>query len=138
MRNNQKIEQMEERLENLVEKVRELKKSQEEKDKLLDFLSQYNKDEVVFDIKSCFMSMELIVNYVYNGELKEYNFGFYSCLVSKRVVSNKNLSAIIEIGEDYYKLDKAQNIVVDITDIYKPKAETKKPSTKTTKTTKKK
>lgn len=132
------IYELQETIGDLIIKVNKLEQSQQEKDKLIDFLSQYNKDEVVFDIKSCFISMELIVNYIYNGELKEYNFGVYSCLVSKRVVSNEKSSAILQVGENYYKLDKAKNIVVDITDIYKPKTETKKATTKTTKTTKKK
>ena len=127
------IYELQETIGDLIIKVNKLEQKQKEKDKLIDFLSQYNKDEVVFDVKSCFLSMELIVNYIYNGELKEYNFGVYSCLVSKRVVSNEKLSAIIEIEGNYYKLDKIKNIVVGITDIYKPKAETKKPSTKTTK-----
>lgn len=132
------IYELQETIGDLIIKVNKLEQKQEEKDKLIDFLSQYNKDEVVFDIKSCFLSMEAIVNYIYNGELKEYNFGVYSCLVSKRVVSNEALSAILEIGENYYKLDKVKNIVVNITDIYKPKTETKKATTKTNKTTKKK
>ena len=141
MRNIQKIEQMEERLEKLIEKVRELKEVQEEKNKLIDFLSQYNKDEVVFDIKNNFYAcyVQSIVNYIYNGELKEYNFGAYAPSGGKRsVVGNEKSSAILQIGEHYYKLDKAKNIVVDITDIYKPKTETKKATTKTNKTTKKK
>ena len=132
------IYELQETIGDLVIKVNKLEQKQEEKDKLIDFLSQYNKDEVIFDIKSCLFSTGLIVNYIYNGKLKEYNFGVYSCLVSKRVVSNEKSSAILQIGENYYKLDKAKNIVVDITDIYKPNAETKKPTTKTTKTTKKK
>lgn len=134
----ERIKYLENSVEDLLSMVETLSKRQKEQDKLIDFLSQYNKDEVVFDIKSYYISMQSIVNYIYNGELKEYNFGVYSCLVSKRVVSNEKSSAILQIGETYYKLDKAKNIVIDITDIYKPNTETKKPTTKTTKTTKKK
>ena len=123
----------------LIIKVNELEQKQEEKDKLIDFLSQYNKDEVVFGIKNSIFCMQSTVNYIYNGKLEEYNFGGYTPLAGKVfVISNEKSSAILQIGENYYKLDKAKNIVVDITDIYKPKTETKKPSTKTTKTTKKK
>ena len=128
------IYELQETIGDLIIKVNELEQKQEGKDKLIDFLSQYNKDEVVFDIKNNFFCMQSIVNYIYNGKLKEYKLGVYTPLDGGRsVVRNEKSSAILQIGGNYYKLDKAENTVVDITDIYKPKTETKKPITKTTK-----
>ena len=128
------IYELQETIGDLIIKVNKLEQKQEGKDKLIDFLSQYNKDEVVFDIKNNFFCMQSIVNYIYNGKLKEYKLGVYTPLDGGRsVVRNEKSSAILQIGENYYKLDKAENTVVDITDIYKPKTETKKPITKTTK-----
>ena len=128
------IYELQETIGDLIIKVNKLEQKQEGKDKLIDFLSQYNKDEVVFDIKNNFFCMQSIVNYIYNGKLKEYKLGVYTPLDGGRsVVRNEKSSAILQIGENYYKLDKAENTVVDKTDIYKPKTETKKPITKTTK-----
>lgn len=134
MGTKERIKYLENGVENLLSMVEILSKRQKEQDKLIDFLSQYNKDEVIFDIKSCFLCGNSVVKYIYNGKLEEYDFGIYTPLDGKRVVvSNEKSSAILQIGETYYKLDKAKNTALDITDIYKPKTETENTITKTTK-----
>lgn len=61
MGKEERIEYLENSVENLSSMVEKLSKRQEEQDKLIDFLSQYNKDEVVFDIKSYLLCVNSVV-----------------------------------------------------------------------------
>lgn len=116
------------RIKKLEEKVKELEKQND----LIDFLCKHNKDEILFEREHFFLFSKTKVKYLYNGEVKEY----YLCMednCDNEVISNDKDCAILRSWFRYFKLDKITNTVMDITDIYKPKTETKKPSTKTTK-----
>jgi hypothetical protein len=94
----------------------------EEKQKVLDFILEHDKDEVIIEqVRDwCFTRQEAI--YLYNKELKkcELNF-FYRYEVLKNegdeiILKATSLSNFegYKYGENYYKIDKATNVCMEI------------------------
>lgn len=109
----------------LINEVCKIKDELNKHRKMVDFLSIYDKEEIVVGTieDNSHYGMCYGLKYLYNGKIKELEVPILFCARSE-VVSNNEESAILKVGEaSYYKLDKKQNVLVNITDTYKEKKE---------------
>lgn len=108
------------RIKELEEKVKEL----ENRNDLIDFLCKHNKDEVILENVWLEYQWVKALKYIYNCTLETVYVGnawSYEC----EIVVNNKTSAILRDDNKYYKLEKYNAKLTDITDIYEPKKETK-------------
>lgn len=113
------------KLTELINRVCQIEDKLNEYRKIVDFLSVYGKEEIVVGAieDNSFFGMHYGLQYLYHGEIKELKVPPLFC-VSNEVVSSNEESAILKDDKNsYYKLDKKQNVLVDITDTYKEKKE---------------
>ena len=109
----------------LINEVCKMKEELNEQRKIVDFLSVHDKEEIVVGAieDNNRFGLHYGLKYLYQGKIKELKVSLLFC-ASKEVVANDEESAILKVeGNSYYRLDKKQNVLVDISDIYKEKKE---------------
>ena len=100
----------------LEEKIKQLEKK-------VDFLCQYDKDEVaiIFKRYALFRCGEFCARYIYGGDLKEVTIPTTNF---PTIIENTEHIAILKGNIDYWKLDKPTGTLHNITGFYKEKTDT--------------
>lgn len=91
----------------------------EKQNKILEFISQHDKDECIFENKGFFGTTNITYLYggeLYSVELNRFPLWYYS------IEENDKFGTIIKEshinGNCYYKLDKIRHTITDITDLH--------------------
>lgn len=105
-------------------RIKELERKVEQQEKLIDFLSKNNKDDLVKVYGFGWCSHAGYIIYLFNGVLNQAELPYINCDI--KTIENKYDYAIVELStilnyKGIWKLDKRQNVLVDITSEYKPK-----------------
>ena len=100
----------------LEEKIKQLEKK-------VDFLCQYDKDEIAI-VYTRFMAFgfgKFYARYIYDGDLKEVKIPTTNFPI---IIENTEYIAILKGNISYWKLDKPTGTLHDITGFYKEKTDT--------------
>jgi hypothetical protein len=115
----------------LKDRVKELENKLKAQQEVIDFLSTHDRNDIILEHKSsnimCSLWIEHYITYIYNGILKSIEVPCNYCI---EIIENKDTTAIIKFDKSYYRLYKREEVIVNITDIYKPKVKNKKTTKK--------
>lgn len=102
-------------------RIKELEQKVEQQEKLIDFLSKHNKDDLAKVYGCGWYSHKGYIIYLFNGVLNQVELPFVNCAI--KIIENKYDYAIVELStilnyKRIWKLDKRSNVMVDIQNEY--------------------
>lgn len=107
----------------LFERINSLEDEIKQQNEVLKFLTNHDKNDLLFELGDLYFTTECYIKYIYNGELCKVRFGYYKPEDCKVIENNEEYSIILcENGvictrTSYYKLDKRTGVLMEITDL---------------------